>query len=420
MLQCGNYNLGRMLLAAAALALAGLPVPSHAQPAEWRNVDAETGRIAEVPALEQLVKDFPASASVRLRLLNALLNAGEQEAAGKQALELAARGYAFSESAEGILSGLLDLDYAAVFRGLTEANRVAVVPSAVVATIPAEFQLVENAWRDPATGDLFATTVVSRKLAVSRGGGAWTEVPLEGAGSLAGMAYDPKARLLWLASGVNELTPGEKAYSALLAIDPATGAIKRRLHANGFVALGDVAVGEDGTVYVADPEQGIIHYASPTDEGLRPLVGQGVFRSPQGMVAVPDSDLLIVSDYRYGLAALDTGSGKVRRIGTASPMALDGIDALLRAGKSLIAVQNGASPMRIVRLAMSDDWLTVDKLTVLERANPAWTEPVGATVSGNELVYVATGQWDRFGPAGAVAEGKTPGATEIRALPLGN
>lgn len=416
MLQCNNYNRGGIVLA-LSLALAS---PAFAEAPAWRGVDAATGQLAAVEELEQLAADFPDSASVRLRLINALMNAGADEAAAKQALELALRGYAFGESSEGVIAEALDLDQATWFQAATRINRAPVEKSALLTTVPAEAQLVESVARDPRTGDLYATTVVSRALYVKRGDAEWQRLELEDAGSLSGLAYDPKSKLFWIASGSFDETPGDKAYSALLGFDPATGKVVRRRRANGMVALGDIAVGDDGTVYVADSIEGIVHYAPPAEEGLRALIGQGVFRSPQGMVAVPQRNLLIVSDYRYGLAAVDTRTGKVSRIVSAKPALLDGIDGLWRAGKSLIAVQNGSSPMRIVRLDMADDWLSVRQVKVLEQAHSGWTEPVGGAIAGNELLYVATGQWGTFGPGGSVREGKTPVPTEIRTLPIGD
>jgi hypothetical protein len=420
MLHCNKYNRARIVLAAISLAVVAGGTPLRAQTAPWRSVDAVTGQIADVPSLEQLAKDFPDSASVRLRLLNAQLNAGSDGGGAKEALDLATRGYAFGENAEAVLKELMDPDYAAWFESATKVNRAAISRSTLLSTVPVEAHLVESVARDPKTGDLYATTVVARALYVKRGAAEWQRLDLEGAGSLFGIAYDTTGQLLWIASGNTDEMQGEKVHSALIGFDPATGQVARRLSANGMVALGDVAVGDGGTVYVADPEQGIIHYAGPADEGLRPLVGHGVFRSPQGMVAVPGKPLLIVSDYRYGLAAVDTRTGKATRVASAKPAMLDGIDGLWRRGKSLVGVQNGTSPMRIVRIDMSNDWLTVRKLTVLEQANPAWTEPVGGAISDDELVYVATGQWGTFGPGGAVREGKTPVPTEIRTLPVGD
>lgn len=417
MLHCNNYNRARMALAAIGLALALGAVPSGAQSgaAPWRHVDAETGKIADVASLEQLAAEFPESAAVRLRLLNALLDEGSQEAASKEALDLATRGYAFGREAETVLTEMLDPDYAAWFTAAMKRNRAPVGASTRLTAVPAEALLVESVARDPKSGDLYATTVVSRALYVLRGGAEWQRVPLEGAGSLSGIVYDAKAKLLWIASGNFDETPGEKVAAELLGYDPATGLVVRRLSGSGMGALGDVAVGEDGTVYAADPVEGTVHVARPEETVLRALVQPGTFRSPQGMAAA--GRVLLVSDYRYGLAAVDTQSGQVTRIGVAQPgMMLDGIDGLWRSGRSLIAVQNGSSPMRIVRLEMSGDWLTVRRLTVLERANSAWTEPVGGAVSNGELVYVATGQWDVFGAGGAVRDGKTPRPTDIRSL----
>lgn len=418
MLHRNNYN--RAWRAAGAALLALLPAIALAQtaPAPWRSVDAQTGALAEVDALSQLLAAFPDSASVRLRLLNALMNAGAEQEAAQGALELAIRGYAFSEEAEVVLDAALDLDQATWFRRATEVNRTPIERSASLATLPADAHLVESVARDPVSGDLYATTVVSRALFVKRGGAEWQRLEIDGAGSLSGMAYDAKAKLLWIASGNFEQTPGDEVRPALLALDPATGTVVRRLGGDGITTLGDVAVGEDGTVFAADPVAGVVHFARPGEDGLRPLVGPGVFRSPQGMAAVPGGKRLVVSDYRYGLAAVDIASGAITRIGTARAAILDGIDGLWRSGQSLIAVQNGFSPMRIVRLEMADDWRTVRRLSVLEQAHPAWTEPVGGTISNGGLIYVATGQWDVFGGGGAVRDGKAPSATEVRMLSI--
>ena len=108
----------------------------------------------------------------------------------------------------------------------------------------------------------------------------------------------------------------------------------------------------------------------------------------------------------------------MHRIAADVPVLLDGIDGLWLNGDRLLGVQNGARPMRIVELILSPDRTRVVAATERERAHPAWTEPVGGNISSGELVYVATGQWDRFGDGGAPAGERPPVPTEIRALPL--
>lgn len=415
-----------MKRAALALLLATcLAVPASAgelipPTEEWQFVTEETGKLATVEELQALAERYPDSASVHRRLLGAQLEAGDPDAVDT-AFTLVERGYAFSDAgANAIAAAIGDEETRELFLAVNEVSKERIGSSTFVAEVPADALLAEGVAVDPVNGSLLVSTVVSRKLFRSGEDGEWAAIELENAGSLAAMAPDTQRGLIWIASGEFDETPGNPAYAAALGLDPATGKVAKTLYANGFVPLGDISVGDDGRIFAANPVAGEIHYADPdTEEGFRALVGAGVFRSPQGMVKVPGQNRLIVSDYNYGLAMLDWDSGKVWRIGTTTGGWLDGTDALLRYGNSLIAVQNGLQPARIVKLDMTEDWLTVTQVTVLEAANPDWTEPVGATIDGDRLLYVATGQWHVFGEGGEVREGKQPQPTDIRAIELG-
>ena len=413
---------GRIAGLAFALSL-GIAAPVMAEPepvSDWRWVDAATGELATVPELRALSEAYPDSATVHRRLLAAQMAAGDAGGA-ETAWVLAERGFAFSDAGAGQIAVSLPEQQGIGFLTANEANRTRIEASELLDTVPAAARLVESVARDPASGTLLVGTVVSRQLLAKAPEGDWEAVDLEQAGSLAGMAHDPARGLIWIASGMFEETPGTPAYAAALGFDPGQRKVVRTLYANGEVPLGDIAVGDDGRVFAANPLAGEIHYADPsTEDGFRALVGAGVFRSPQGMVKVPERNRLIVSDYRYGLAALDWDSGKVRRIVSPGTHWLDGIDALLRHGNSLIAIQNGHQPMRILKLDMREDWLAIEKVTVLESAHSDWTEPVGGAIDGDRLIYVATGQWDVFGEGGTMRDGKQPRPTGIRALPLSN
>lgn len=403
---------------------ASLTAPLSAEPdpssdAEWRLVGQQTDEITSVTQLRMLAEAYPDSAAVHRRLLAAQFAAGDL-GADATAEALVRRGFAFSDSgSEQIASGLRTTGQGIRFSALNKANRSAVEASILVDTVPESALLVEGVARDPATGTLVASTVVSRQFVAKRAGADWHALDLGTTGSLSGMVADDKRGCIWVASGTFEETPGDPAYAATLCVDADHGKVLKTLYANGAVPLGDIALGDDGQLFVANPLAGEIHSANPdTDQGFRALVGAGVFRSPQGMVKVPGRNRLIVSDYRYGLAALDWDTGRVWRISSPGTHWLDGIDALLRYGNSLIAVQNGHQPMRILKLDMRDDWLSIEKVTVLESNHSEWTEPVGASIDGDRLIYLATGQWDVFGKGGVVRDGKQPRPTAIRALPL--
>ena len=408
------------ILVALGLSLA---VPAIAQddraPPVWQPVDAETGRLTGITDLQALKLMFPDSAAVRRRLLNAYLEAERPADALAEAVELAERGYVFSAGAQEMLLTLDPTAEQRIALARQAAGAEPIEASRLLATVPSDVRLVESVWRDPASGDLFVTSVVSRSLQVRRGEGAWDPIALAGAGSLSGMAFDPRANLLWVGSGAFEQTPDPAtAFRGVIAIDPVSGLEKRRIAGPEGSSPSDLAVAADGTVFVSDPVSGAVYRGGPDATTLDVLVAPGTFRSPQGIVVLRDGVTLIVSDYGYGLALVSARTGAVKRLATDAPVLLDGIDGLWRQGDRLIGVQNGARPIRIVELTLSADESRVIAASDRERAHPAWTEPVGGNITDGELVYVATGQWDRFGEGGEPVEERPPAPTEIRILPL--
>ena len=215
------------ILVAVGLSLA---VPAIAQddraPPVWQPVDAETGRLTGITDLQALKLMFPDSAAVRRRLLNAYLEAERPADALAEAVELAERGHVFSAGAQEMLLTLDPTAEQRIALARQAAGAEPIEASGLLATVPSDVRLVESVWRDPASGDLFVTSVVSRSLQVRRGEGAWEPIALAGAGSLSGMAFDPRANLLWVGSGAFEPTP-----------DPATGSQRLRAAAGADALL---------------------------------------------------------------------------------------------------------------------------------------------------------------------------------------
>jgi sugar lactone lactonase YvrE len=328
--------------------------------------------------------------------------------------------------------------------GLTEASQARVAPffstsqmdglkqrfaenaqplsaSTVFAHVPVEYRLVEGLAHDPATGRLFAGTVVDGDLLVSEGLG-WQpyEMP-EGVGGLFGMRIDPGRRRLWIASGVADPVADKSAISpGLLEMDADTLELidVKFMPAGAEGSPGDVAIGQDGTVYVSDGLKGAIYRCRPGCGLLETLVPEGRLTSPQGMVPSKDGKSLIVADYAGGLARVDLATGEPRWLEMRDAAMLDGIDGLLRYDQWLIAIQNGTSPRRIIRITLNEDENRVDTVEVIERANPAWGEPTLATASGGRLLYIADSQWEVWGEGGVVKQSEKPRATAVRAMPL--
>lgn len=408
---------GCALAALGTVAGAAALGPEKAEATPWRAVDAESGQIQDTEALEQLARDFPDSASVRLRLLTAYLRDGNKEGAREALNWLLARDYAFGPAAQATLATFLGGFDPDLLSRLTSAPP-AITRSETFATIPAGARLIEGL-APLGDNDWIATSIVDRALYLKRGEGGWTRRELDGAGSLAGIVVDEGDITVWVASGVYEQTPNpETAFRGLLGWRPDSAAELQRIAARADSTPSDLVLTPDGTLFASDPLKGAIYSARPGDERLRTFVGSGTFRSPQGLVAVDGGRKLLVSDYRYGLATVNLATKAIERVRTALPLALDGIDGMWAHGDRIVAVQNGISPQRILLLTLDSRATEVIAVDVLERGHPDWLEPTGGSVYRDAFYYIASGQWNRFGEGGVARTELPPLPTEIRRIAL--
>ena len=381
---------------------------------KWRAVDAETGKVSDLAGLSALSRDFPDSGSIRLRLLNAQLQAGDWPALIDTLRWLQQRGYVFSESAREQIPELVGEQFSGAARALLLPPAEPIENSEVAWTIPAEAGLVESFVVDLESGRLAATSITSRSLWGTTPDGGWREVELDGADNLSGIVYDNLSGELWVASGnIDQSQDDTPAFSGFI------GALGKsaRISAPEGVALSDVHRATDGTIYASDPLNGGIYSFGTDRDQIATLVPPGIFRSPQGIASSEDGRRLYVSDYRYGIAIVDLASGAVSRLETDLPLILDGTDALFRHGNSLVAIQNGTSPLRISRFDLSEDGSRIVGHRILEQAHSDWTEPLSGHLGPDALYYVGNGQWDKYA-GGVLVEGKSPDPTQIRRLPL--
>jgi sugar lactone lactonase YvrE len=171
--------------------------------------------------------------------------------------------------------------------------------------------------------------------------------------------------------------------------------------------VGDLALADDGDVYVTDARGSGIYRIRSGGDFLETFVQPGVFRSPQGIVPTPDQRGLFVADYSRGIYHVDRVTGEVTRLAHAEDEVLLGIDGLSRDGEGLIAVQNGTMPQRILRLELAEDRRSVSEVRVLASNLRDWDEPTLGLMIGDRFYYVANSQWNRF------VDGRLPPAEDL-------
>jgi SMP-30/Gluconolactonase/LRE-like region len=245
---------------------------------------------------------------------------------------------------------------------------------------------------------------VPSKGQVSRFGGS--PVPLPWAPL--GLRVDPAGRSLWVAAAALPQMEGyvaaDSGKSGLLRFDLRSGKLTAKYLATGPGphALGDVAISRTGDVYASDSRSPVIFRKPAGSDTLERWLESPLLVSAQGLAFSPDERRLYLADYARGLLVIDRASRSISVLPGPDTVVTMGIDGLYFHDGSLIGIQNGLTPHRVVRLKLSPSGDRVLGAEVLERAHPRYQEPTLGTVVGGDLFYVANSQWERFGEDGRV------------------
>jgi hypothetical protein len=277
----------------------------------------------------------------------------------------------------------------------------------------------EGVAHDPSSERLFVGSVRRGVVVVIEEGVARPFADLGAAGhgrSVLGIATDPGRGLLWatvagLPQGA-DLPAAERGRTALCAVALATGRIVRCVTppaGPGEHSFNDLVVTAGGAIYVSDPGAATLYRLAPDARALEVVAGRADLESPNGLALSAREDALYIADYSLGLLRLDlaTPGARPRRLETPGA-SLVGIDGLVRWRTSLLAIQNGIPPPRILKLALSEDGAAIAGVETLEIANPEWDEPTLGVVVRGEFVYVANSHWPRF-----AADGSLPDAASL-------
>jgi sugar lactone lactonase YvrE len=321
-----------------------------------------------------------------------------------------------------------DLDKDADFNGLKNlpaykallarlaANRKPIGTSTIAATISGPAFLAEGIAYDDVGKRFFISSVDQRKIVQISADGTTTDFVTSGRDGLLGafgMAIDAKNQLLWAStSGVAQaraLDPAEKGMGGTFAFSLKDGSfvsdmLSKPPAADAPRVIADLTVGPDGTVYATDSALPII-YAIPSPfsrpaHAEREWLKSGDFVSLQGIAATPDGKGLIAADYSMGLFFIDRATKAIQRVDYAGGTTLLGIDGLVRTGNTLIAVQNGIAPQRILAITLNATGSGVAAVKVISANDPNIPEPSLGTIKGGDFCVVANAQWSRFNDDG--------------------
>jgi hypothetical protein len=318
-----------------------------------------------------------------------------------------------------------DSDFAAVRDALAvrraaerlTANGQPLIKSEVAASLPeieADF-FPEGMSHDPRRGVWYLASVRHRKVArIDRTGAAFDLIKegQDGLWAVLGVRADPARSTLWVTTAAipNMLgySAADSGRSAIVAFDLESGRLKTRYPLPASPAghlLGDLVVAPNGDVYATDSKDPAVWKIRSGSPQVEEYLRDPLFRSLQGPVVDPSGRTLYIADYSHGVLAIDLATRQVRALPVPAGSTVLGIDGLAWHDGSLIGVQNGVAPARVVRLRLDSTGRRFLAVELLDRHLPLATEATIGTVWGDRYFYVANSQWEAYDAAGQLKPG---------------
>lgn len=357
----------------------------------------------------ELVPDHP---TVIYNLACTYALAGRQSEALASLSKIAEMGLVLPAEKDADLASIKDSPEFKLILARFEASKAPVIRSSAGFTIHEKGLITEGLAYDPAEDSFFVSSVHKRKiLAVGKSGDVKTFASeQDGLFSVLGMVVDAKRRHLWVTSTafpqMINFKKEEDGTSAVFKFDLRTKKLLKKYvlsNSGKKHALGDLTIQSNGDVFTTDSLSPAVYVIHPEKDEIELFLEDPGFGSPQGLAFSSDEQHLFMADYSTGLFDIDVKTRKIGHLAPLSGATLLGIDGLYYHKGSLIGVQNGVSPQRIVRVSLSKDLKRVEQLEVIEANNPVFLEPTLGVLVKDVFYFIANSQWPLIDENGNLA-----------------
>ena len=373
-------------------------------------------------ALLEIGKAMPAPTPLYfLRMASVEARLGNKDEALRWMEKYAAMGLRFDLSRDDDLKGL---DSSVVTGKMAERSK-AIQKAEAVCTIPLPDLMPEDLTFDKAANSFVVSSIQHHRLyritPPKSGAGPCTmkEIPLEDQAThwpVLAVSADPTRKLLWMTSsamaGFTGVSKEDEGKATLFAVDDTTGKVVQRFDVTDShpAVLGDMSVAADGTVYVTDSVGGGVYRVTGDLAKAKLEKIAGNFFSPQTPVLARDGKRLFVADYSMGIAVVDVTAtnqpGQLNYLPHPENIAVTGLDGLYLAGDSLIGIQNGTDPERIVRYRLNPKQTEITSCEVIEQSTDRLGDPTHVIEWNGWLYATANVGWNKVDDQGHLKPGE--------------
>jgi hypothetical protein len=225
--------------------------------------------------------------------------------------------------------------------------------------------------------------------------------------------HDRQRRALWMTTaampGFEAVSREDQGKTALFLRDDKTGEIRQQISpgGDGPTVFGDTYLSDDGTLYVtASIGGGIYRVAKDAATPTLEKIAQGF--SPQTPAPSSDGRRLYVPDYPMGIAVVDLSAPSTTELNYLThpdSVAVTGIDGLYLVGDSLIGIQNGTNPSRIMRYRLNRERTAIVSAEVLEQSEHS-LDVNHAVLVDDSLYLLSNVGWNKVGNDGNLKSGE--------------
>lgn len=400
----------RMIATILSLALAAplSATPKHAilirEAAEATQAGDHAAALAKLEEAAQLRPDYPRLQLMLARTYAALERPADALAALQHLVDMGLRMKAATDPA---LAALTDLPEFKALADRLLSGPAPVAAGKAVLTLPDVDGIIESCLVDSATQAWYFGDVRNRCIwQRDRGTGQLRKLTadedaLDGVFKL---ELSPDRKTLWATTATVAVMTGADAEdgkrSDLVAIDFATGRVRDR-----FVPtkkgikhlLGDFILADDGSIYATDSIFQAIWRLPPDGKELEPWLEYKEFMNLQGLALSADGGTLYLADYANGIWSIDVATKTPTLLTAPANATFFGIDGLYAVRGGLLAVQNGITPQRVLRIEPAADGASA--ATVVAMGRPAMTDLALGTLHDGRLHFVGDSGWALYDPA---------------------
>lgn len=369
-------------------------------------------------SLKRLTELLPNNGDLKLALATTYALRDEKTKAYDLLLSMQKQGYGYALAKDPNFDKISKTKiWPYILKGL-DANMQPFGEGKVAFSLPAGDHLYESLAFDPKRDQLLVGSVRDGTIQLVSKNGALKDFiqpdAQNGLWSVYAMAADPANDALYVASTASVYFKGFKQEDFGKA-----GVFKFQLSSGKLLAkypvaskdaqpntLSSIAVGKGGLVFAADGLRNVIYRLDGA--ALKPMVANPRLSSIRGLAVSGDGKTLYFADYMLGVFGIDLAAGSGFDLHfDPKQLVLGGIDGLYWYDGTLVAIENGMSPRRVMRLRLSADGRSVVGKMPLDASKPELAMPTYGAIQGDALYFVANSQknaYDAYGSPKADAK----------------